>query len=162
MTAVWHPAWARRLPRSALKAAEKAAEAPPQPKRVIRIEAMMPPVPVDLIAEQMRAAHRLLGGVPECVKSRTILKIASYFTGYTIDDLRSNTRKRPIVRVRQAVCWLMSKYGTPKPSTVYMGHLLHKDHSTVVHALQRVESNPERYADVIEPVMDALKFRGLI
>jgi chromosomal replication initiation ATPase DnaA len=68
-----------------------------------------------------------------------ILTLAADLFGVTVDDLTGPRRHRHIVQARQAAAWsLRTCY--PTMSMESIGQLLGgRDHSTIVHAIQRAE-----------------------
>lgn len=87
-------------------------------------------------------AERVLGAVvnPEMC-NLTLNKIAQTIAGnyaYTIDQLRSQERGRDIAFVRQLVMYLMKKL-TDRSLREIGQFLNRKDHSTVLHAVNKIE-----------------------
>lgn len=86
---------------------------------------------------------------------------AANYYGMTLNQVQSPKRTRQIARTRQAVCWfLRSRLGI---STVEIGRLIHRDHSTVIYAWQTIERertiNPEfrRELDAFVAAWDVAK-----
>ena len=87
-------------------------------------------------------AERVLGAVmnPD-MSNLTLNKIAQTIAGnysYTIDQLRSQERGRDIVFVRQLVMYLMKKL-TDRSLREIGQFLNRKDHSTVLHAIHKID-----------------------
>jgi len=51
----------------------------------------------------------------------------------------SDLREDRVVKARSAVIWVLRDAGLSLP---HVGHLVHRDHSTVLTALRRVEADP--------------------
>lgn len=66
-----------------------------------------------------------------------IIRDGAAASGFKVDDIRSNRRYRPLVKVRQA---LMGKVYVECPhlSVPQIGRKFNKDHSTVHHALMKL------------------------
>lgn len=56
-------------------------------------------------------------------------------TGYTLDDMRSRRRHKRIAMVRQ--CLMVRLYVDGEMSSTEVGEFLGKDHTTVLHALNK-------------------------
>jgi chromosomal replication initiator protein len=68
-----------------------------------------------------------------------ILAHAARLFGVTVDELASPRRYRHLVQARQATAWALKKC-YPRLSMEAIGELLGgRDHSTIVHAIQRAE-----------------------
>ena len=79
-----------------------------------------------------------------------IIQKACKLRGVTIEELRSNSRIRHIVETRQCICRLLKDY-FPKIKLVKIGKYINRDHGTVIHGL-----------DVVETVYDvAVIYQGL-
>lgn len=71
-------------------------------------------------------------------------------TGASRVELMSRRGDRPTCEARFVVAYLMRKHG--RWSTPAIGRKLQRDHSSIVYALQQVESNYDHFAPIIEAV----------
>ena len=62
------------------------------------------------------------------------------------DDIKSKKRNEEIVRPRQIVMYLCNKY--TDCSSTKIGDFLGKDHSTVLHGVQKLEADLENDIDL--------------
>jgi len=61
--------------------------------------------------------------------------------GYTIEDLKSKSRKREIVIVRQMVCYLTRKHFASRfLSFQRIGDRINRDHSSVIYSYREIEN----------------------
>ncbi len=84
--------------------------------------------------------------------------VADHF-GLTLDVLVSKTRKQEVAAARQ-VAMFLAKRLTNHPLKIIGLHFGKRDHSTVVHAIQKVEKKCERipsFAQVVEDLLEAIK-----
>ena len=100
---------------------------------VARATLLKLPVTLDLVSEALRAVQ-----VPGRRRSvDEIMLIAARASGVTIEDLRSPTRRRRVVRPRQLAMFLCRRFTDATLSDI--GRAFGRDHSSVVYALDRVE-----------------------
>lgn len=72
--------------------------------------------------------------------------------GVTPDDIYGDSRKAHIARARAAAMHLSRKrlgYSYPK-----LGKIFNRDHTTIIHAINRVQANPEKYPIGVYDGMD--------
>lgn len=67
---------------------------------------------------------------------RIILHISEAL-GVSLADMRASTRKAEIVRARQAAMWALRHHTTL--SYPEIGRLFDRDHTTVIHAVARID-----------------------
>ncbi len=100
---------------------------------VARATLLKLPVTLDLVSEALRAVE-----VPGRRRSLDeIMLIAARASGVTIEDLRSPSRRRRVVRPRQLAMFLCRRFTDATLSDI--GRAFGRDHSSVVYALDRVE-----------------------
>lgn len=68
----------------------------------------------------------------------------------TVTQICSPRRQRNIIAARFLFCYLARELTTK--SFPQIARLIHRDHSTVIHACQRVEADIERYRESISAV----------
>ena len=66
-----------------------------------------------------------------------ILELSTY-TGYTIDEITGESRRKDVIQWRAAVCVSLRAFGY---TTEKIGKHLNRDHSSIVHHTQKHESN---------------------
>lgn len=77
------------------------------------------------------------------VSTRILVSVANA-SGYSVSDLKGRRKIWPLVKWRMVAAYLICKY---RPvSYTYVGNLLGgRDHATIIHSVQRVESNPKEF-----------------
>lgn len=78
----------------------------------------------------------------------TIVEVTCYLSGYQKSLLKSDQRYKRIVYWRQVTFWLLRKH--TNRSFYYIGSKFNRDHSTVVHACQKIDRDFEKYRLDIE------------
>ena len=86
------------------------------------------------------------GRLSHSYKALRIIAAASQCFDVTVDDIRSRKRPERIAFARQAAMAYAVRFAAM--STIEVGDIFHRDHSTVCSAIRRVEAmdetNPER------------------
>lgn len=83
---------------------------------------------------------------------RRIVRATVARSSVTVEDVLSGARGRPIADARQIVAWVAAAQGL---SSVAIGRVLGRDHSTILHSILRVTSTPamhRRAQGVLEAV----------
>lgn len=89
------------------------------------------------------ASERLDKGRDGFTDGATIIRLVVKHTGVTRAELASDRRRASLVRVRQIACWLMRHH--TKLSFPQIGERLGgRDHTTVLHAVRRIDDLRER------------------
>lgn len=89
----------------------------------------------------------------EPVRTEAILAETAGYFGVTVDDLRSQNRSRPIVQARQMAMYLVRDFtdlSLPKVGEVFGG----RDHTTVLHACQKVVRQLSEKRQVYHQIQD--------
>lgn len=76
-----------------------------------------------------------------------IITAASELADVPIAAILGKGRKRVLVHVRQAIV-MVARMQRPQPSFPQMGVLMHRDHSTLVHAFDKVLAVPDEARDL--------------
>ena len=72
-------------------------------------------------------------------------------TGITEDQIKSKTRKREVVQIRQAICYFLNEYHKNLYSLKRIGKTVGgRHHSTVIHAIDVVTEQMEYENDFIK------------
>ena len=85
-------------------------------------------IELELAHQQRLEAHQVLAAVA---------------AAYVVDDveqLRARTRNARMSEARHVVFWILHQRCWSAPA---IGELMHRDHTTVLHGVRRVESSPE-------------------
>lgn len=84
-----------------------------------------------------------------------LIRIGSTIGGFTPGEICSHRRGQSIAKARQIICWLMRKFtGLSLPG---IGRMIgHRDHTTIMHACQRVDAVIAFYGVDIEGSADAI------
>jgi chromosomal replication initiator protein len=89
-------------------------------------------------------AAQVLGDIlsdsePRPITAQVILEATSKMFGFTQDELRGKSRRRPLVTARQVgmyVCRQMTDLSYPAIAREYGG----RDHTTVIHAVEKISA----------------------
>ena len=91
----------------------------------------------------MDSARQVLGdlsaGGGRIVTPERILEATSEFYGFSIDELKSKSRRRPLVTARQVGMYLfreLTELSYPQIAKIYGG----RDHTTVIHAYEKIKA----------------------
>ncbi len=106
---------------------------------------------LDLAEEVL--AHLFPTASAEPVRTEAILSETAGYFGVTVDDLRSQNRSRPIVQARQMAMYLVRDFtdlSLPKVGEVFGG----RDHTTVLHACQKVVRQLSEKRQVYHQIQD--------
>lgn len=76
-----------------------------------------------------------------------IITIAAELAGVTVAAILGKHRERRLVHVRQAIV-MVARMQRPQPSYPQMGVIMHRDHSTLVHAFDKVLAEPNFERDL--------------
>jgi chromosomal replication initiator protein len=106
---------------------------------------------LDLAEEVLANLFPTSGAEP--VRTDSILAETAGYFGVSVDDLRSQNRSRPIVQARQIAMYLMRELtdlSLPKVGDVFGG----RDHTTVLHAYQKIVGQLSEKRQVYHQVQD--------
>jgi chromosomal replication initiation ATPase DnaA len=67
--------------------------------------------------------------------------------GYTVEDILGKSKVGPLMKVRRMCVLRMRNKGY---STLAIGRIMNRDHSTIVHSLQKIRAEMEAINDSIE------------
>ena len=89
-------------------------------------------------------------------KGREIIRAVLTVTGVRNMDFLSHRRSYVFVEARQIACWFMRHYtGLSFPQIGYM--IGGRDHSTILHAVKRVNARPDIFAKRVREVAHLLR-----
>lgn len=71
------------------------------------------------------------------------IKAAGDLYGVMVDDICGESRDPAVVRARHMTCWLLRERGY---TTVRIGEILRRDHSTVIYGSRAIDTDPARKA----------------
>lgn len=71
------------------------------------------------------------------------IKAAGDLYGVMVDDICGESRDPAVVRARHMTCWLLRERGY---TTVRIGEILRRDHSTVIYGARAIDKDPARKA----------------
>ena len=145
--------WAKRLQRSRRNFQPTSCEQKRIPPKTIRSRR--------LVSRPIMDINRLwVVNVNDEPRKRTpierinaIKEIVSRHSGIDWDEIAGPSRKRPLVRVRQAAIAAVRRH-TPREFSFGMiaRHFGRRDHSTIMHACKVVAEKPDYYADITEAI----------
>ncbi len=89
-----------------------------------------------------------------------IVKTVVKETGFTQDDMKSQSRKRKLVIARQLIIYF-SMFLKYKPADRVIGEYINREHATVLHnrrmALKMISTKDKLFLDLYNPVNEILK-----
>lgn len=105
-------------------------------------------------------AHEVLADLlpatrPRVITPELILEETAKMFGWTVDDLKSKSRRRPLVTARQIGMYVfreLTPYSYPKIAEEFGG----RDHTTVMHACDKVRAQMAERRVVFEQVNDLI------
>tara|TARA_R110001599_G_scaffold178277_2_gene370744 strand:- start:109 stop:534 length:426 start_codon:yes stop_codon:yes gene_type:complete len=89
---------------------------------------------------------------PTMYRFNDVLNTVTNLTGITVEKMRSRTRVRGIVDVRQVAMYLVDKYTRLTLSKT--GQLFNRDHATVLHSKNRVKDAKNGYNEELRQIVD--------
>lgn len=95
------------------------------------------------IAAELALIERLTGVTADDLAAPELVEVAARM-GVRAEQLLAADRRTDATRRRHVAAWLLTDLGL---SSTRVGALLHRDHTTVLHSLRVVESDPELYAN---------------
>lgn len=94
-------------------------------------------------------------------RMRTIQEAVCAVMGVSLNDLLSARREKPIILPRHIAMFLCKKYLTK--SLPEIGHGFgHRDHTTVLHAIRKIDELSRSDPDVQETIMEIEKMLGFV
>jgi chromosomal replication initiator protein len=105
-----------------------------------------------------RVLHDLLSsGEPRPITSKVILEATAKMFGFTVDDLVSQSRRRPLVTARQTAMYAfreLTDFSYPMIGREFGG----RDHTTVIHAVEKISEQMKERRAVYEQVTELIRF----
>jgi chromosomal replication initiator protein len=114
---------------------------------------------VDLdVTTTERVLHDLLSsGEPRPITSKVILEATAKMFGFAVDDLIGQSRRRPLVTARQTAMYAfreLTDYSYPMIGREFGG----RDHTTVIHAVEKISEQMKERRAVYEQVTELIRF----
>ena len=162
---------ARRLPRTyrsmleraTVSAAAGAREMRPGDRRRARLVSFDRRRHAGAMAQRLASIPARARSAPHAVgyymtRSRKIRQLLVTRTGFDWTQMMSNSRAHQLVRARQAAMYLLLQHthlNLPQVGALFGG----RDHTTVIHARNKVLAAPASFADIIDPIERQLGVR---
>lgn len=112
----------------------------PDPEPALANENAAPPAPVFV---PVREGDRCPVAFPSAEGTYPLpylLALTAYASAIPVATLKGERRSQDIARARQVYCWLASKYGTAATRSLpNIGRTIDRDHTTVLHAVRKVD-----------------------
>jgi len=83
--------------------------------------------------------------------SQRIIELTAEASGVLVKDMLGPRQFAPLVRARWTAAWLIKKHCAHITDSA-IGRILKRDHSTILHALAKVNADPDAYAETIQAV----------
>ena len=80
------------------------------------------------------------------VSKDTIIDVVCNNYGLELQQLQDGSRRRPLVKARQIICYLLRKY--TYLSLHDIADIFNQDHKIVVHSFQKIEAHYKLYEEV--------------
>jgi chromosomal replication initiator protein len=93
---------------------------------------------------------------PRPITAQTILEATAKMFGFTLDELRGKSRRRPLVTARQIgmyVCREMTDLSYPAIAREYGG----RDHTTVIHAVDKIAALMSERRQIFDQVTELIQ-----
>lgn len=87
------------------------------------------------------------------VNSGYFIGVAAELYSVTVEEVLSDSRAARVVKARQAACWLLRAHGLSFPT---IGAALARDHTTVMYACNRVDSDAAMRG-LLWPLLDKVR-----
>lgn len=105
-----------------------------------------------------RVLHDLLSsGEPRPITSKVILEATARMFGFAVDDLIGQSRRRPLVTARQTAMYAfreLTDFSYPMIGREFGG----RDHTTVIHAVEKISEQMKERRAVYEQVTELIRF----
>lgn len=132
---------------------EQVAPAKPAQQSPPRIAASRHAPPPPDMADVIASSPATADGAPSL---QTLLLAASIVYRIPVQDLKSARRKKDVVRARQAYFWL-ARMMTPHSLPTIGRFVAGKDHSTVLHAINKVETRRDLFEPELSQILAKLQ-----
>jgi len=134
-----------------LEAERAAREVAELVKERARLEAQIAVQRAIAEAERLANQAREWGGRARCA---AIIKLCAERFGFSVSEILSGRRRRPLTRARQAAMWI-SHEATAR-SFPELGRAFRRDHTTIMHAIRHVPKHMAADPEWREKVMSVL------
>ena len=104
------------------------------------------------IAEEIEQEN---GNYPKLFRYSDIIQTAVVVTGISMVQLKSKTRLRKVVYVRQVTVFLIQKYTSL--TMLKTGKLFDRDHSTVIASVRRVNDAKKGFNDELLNILELIE-----
>ena len=104
------------------------------------------------IADEIQETN---GNYPKVFRYHDILQTAVVVTGISIIQLKSRTRLRQVVYVRQVAVYLIQKYTSL--TMLKTGRIFDRDHSTVIASMRRVNEAKSGFNDELLRILELVE-----
>lgn len=125
----------------------------------VRPDGMTRQAPVQSLppAPNADSIHTLAWPKTELYKftARMVLFAAAAETGFPVEEIIGLSQGRRVVMVRQCVCYIART--RTRASLPRIGNLVHRDHSTVSHAVQLVGKDWPRFGAMVKAIIARLE-----
>lgn len=96
-----------------------------------------------LLASELERIHDEI--ISEGMSAKEIILSVAIEHNVQIADIVGSSREKPITRARQLAMWEVRKR-RPNLSTTQIGKIFNRDHTTVIHALQKIQKEKDAEA----------------
>jgi chromosomal replication initiator protein len=113
-------------------------------------------VVIDVATTERVLNDLLSSGEPRPITSKVILEATAKMFGFTLEDLTGQSRRRPLVTARQIAMYAfreLTDFSYPMIGREFGG----RDHTTVIHAVEKVNSQLKERRAVYEQVTELIR-----
>ena len=113
-------------------------------------------VTLDLAMAERVLSDLLSASEPRPVTAKAILEATSVMFGFPIEDLTSQSRRRPLVTARQIGMYVfreLTSYSYPMIGREFGG----RDHTTVIHAYEKIQEQMKERRAIYDQVTELIK-----
>lgn len=125
---------------------------------VVNLTVLAVTTPKEEAPALMSAAER------QCVK-RAVIAAVSGAVGIPARDILSVKRAVPLARARQTMAWMLMKQRRTRLALSYpeVGRIMEgRDHTTVMHAVKRVERSPDTFQPIVDRACEILGWPRMV
>ncbi|MEO6120602.1 MAG: chromosomal replication initiator protein DnaA [Acidimicrobiales bacterium] len=112
--------------------------------------------PLTLALTEKILADAIASNLPRQVTLEMILQSTSELFGFSVDELRSPSRRRPLVTARQVgmyVCRQLTDHSYPTIAREFGG----RDHTTVIHAVSKISGLMAERRQIYDQVIELMR-----
>lgn len=119
-----------------------------------------PLAPALVMAEPLKPIEKVSEPARSCLDAKDVIRATAAHFRVRYEDVVGQGRQFPLVRIRVIAIWIM-RQRLPGLSLVRIGRTMHRDSSTILHHLKKVQRDPVSFeSDIgkVERLVSAIAF----